>query len=101
VRYTSGLPDGGFSRWMLDSSSPCDFSHRHSSRTPAVFYTCSYDHALRLRLEKLLCLELPRSPNGFFQVLLGPGGGFTSETVVSEVKQPPRDRFGSETVTNL
>jgi hypothetical protein len=32
----------------------------------------------RLRLEKLLCVELSRSPNGFFKVLLGPVGGFAS-----------------------
>jgi hypothetical protein len=39
-------------------------------RPPGVFYTCFYNHARRLRLEKLLYLELPtgwarRSPNGF------------------------------------
>jgi hypothetical protein len=38
------------------------------------------NHARRLRLEKLLYLELPRSPNGFFKVFLDPGGGFNSET---------------------
>jgi hypothetical protein len=47
---------------------------------PRVFYTYFYNHAHRLRLEKLLYLELSRSPNGFFLVLLDPGGGFTSET---------------------
>ena len=34
--------------------------------TPGVFCTYFYNHARRLRLEKLLYLELPRSPNGFF-----------------------------------
>jgi hypothetical protein len=63
-------------------------SRLHSRGTPGVlifFYTCFYDHARRLRLEKLLCLELSRSPNGFFFVLLDPGGGFTSETEIIPV----------------
>jgi hypothetical protein len=34
-------------------------------------------------LKKLLCLELSRSSNGFFEVLLDPGGGFTSETAAA------------------
>jgi hypothetical protein len=51
-----------------------------SSWTPGVFYTYFYNHAHRLRLEKILYLELSRSPNGFFKALLDPGGGFTSET---------------------
>jgi hypothetical protein len=59
-----------------------DYSHPHSSWTPGVFYKYFYNHARRLRLEKLLYLELSRSSNGFFKVLLGPGGGFTSETAV-------------------
>ena len=45
-----------------------------------VFYTYFYNPAHRLRLEKLLYLELSRSSNGFFKPLLDPGGGFTSET---------------------
>jgi hypothetical protein len=49
-------------------------------RSPGVFYAYFYNHAHRLRLEKLLYLELSRSPNGFFEPLLDPGGGFTSET---------------------
>jgi hypothetical protein len=80
---------------------------------PGVFYTYFYNHAHRLRLEKLLYLELSRSPNGFFKVILDPGGGFTSETAkwiqkyysfvtaVSELKRPLRNCFGSETVTHL
>ena len=68
------------------------------SWTPGLFYTYSYNHARRLRLEKLLYLELPRSPNGFFLVLLDPGN---RRTAVSELKRPLRNRFGSETVTNL
>jgi hypothetical protein len=72
-------------------------SRLHSSSTPGVFCTYFYNHAHRLRLEKLLYLELPRSPNGFLIVLLDPGGGFTSKTAaqrfqnryetVSEVKR--------------
>ena len=59
---------------------PLHISPPGSSGPPGVFYTYFYDHARRLRLEKLLYLELPRSPNGFFKVLLDPGGAFTSET---------------------
>ena len=50
--------------------------------TYGVFYTYFHNHAHRIRLEKLLYLELSRSPNGFFKALLDPGGGFTSETAV-------------------
>jgi hypothetical protein len=57
-----------------------DTSPRVSSSTPGILYTHFYNHAHRLRLEKLLYLELSRSPNGFFKVLLDPGRGFTSET---------------------
>jgi hypothetical protein len=32
-----------------------------------VFYTYCYNHGRRLRLEKLLYLELSGSPNGFFE----------------------------------
>ena len=46
----------GRSFWEARSS--CDISHRHSSWTPGVFYTYFYDHVNRLRLEKLLYLEL-------------------------------------------
>jgi hypothetical protein len=56
------------------------FSDLDSFRTPGVFYTCFYNHAHRLRLEKLLCLEPSRSSNGFFKPLLDPDDGFTSET---------------------
>jgi hypothetical protein len=56
------------SSWLLASawSLVCQISPPDSSPTPGVFYTYSYNHAHRLRLEKLLYLELPRSPNGFF-----------------------------------
>jgi hypothetical protein len=47
---------------------------------PQLLYTCFYNHAHRPRLEKLLCLELSRSSNGFFKPLLDPDGGFNSET---------------------
>jgi hypothetical protein len=53
---------------------------------PGVFCTCLYNHARRLRLEKLLYLEISRSPNGFFNPLL---------------ERPLRNLFGNETVTNL
>jgi hypothetical protein len=59
------------------------YAHLPVSRgTPRVFYTFFYNHAHRLRLEKLLYLGLSRSPNGFLKPLLDPGGGFTSETAV-------------------
>jgi hypothetical protein len=44
----------------------CNISPPDSSWTPGVFCTYSYNHALRLRLEILFYLELPRSPHGFF-----------------------------------
>jgi hypothetical protein len=53
-----------------------------SSWAPGVFYTYSYNHARRLRLEKVLYIGLPRISNGYFKPLLDPGGGFTSETAV-------------------
>jgi hypothetical protein len=37
-----------------------------SSPTPGVFYAYFNNHAHRPRLEKILYLELSRSPNGFF-----------------------------------
>jgi hypothetical protein len=43
-----------------------------------VFYTYFYNHAHRIRLEKLLYMGLSKSPNGFS--ILGPGGRFTSKT---------------------
>ena len=54
-----------------------------TSSTPQLFYTFFYNHAHRLRLEKLLYMELSRSSNGFFKPLLDPGGGFRSETAVT------------------
>jgi hypothetical protein len=47
---------------------------------PQLFYTYFYNHAHRLRLEKLFYLELSRSSNGFLKPLLDPDGGFTFET---------------------
>ena len=38
-----------------------------SSPTPGVFYKYFYNHAYRLRLEKLLYLALSRSSNGCFK----------------------------------
>jgi hypothetical protein len=63
-------------------------SHRDSSSTPGAFYTHFYNHAHRLRLEKLLHLELSRSPNGFFKALLDPGG----RNYLSSPPQIPRGR---------
>jgi hypothetical protein len=40
-------------------------------------------------LKKLLYLELPRSPNGHFKPILGPGGGFASETAIPQRTQVP------------
>jgi hypothetical protein len=57
--------------------------------TPQLFYTYFYNHAHRLRLEKLLYLEPSGSSNGFLKLLLDPDGGFTSE--------PPNGGFRSET----
>ena len=44
-------------------------SPRLSSGPPGVFYTCFYNHARRLRLEKLLYIELSRSLSGYFKPL--------------------------------
>jgi hypothetical protein len=60
-----------------------NISHVDSSWTPGVFYAYFYNHALRLRLEKLLYLELSRSPGRFLKPLLDPGSGFRSETAVT------------------
>jgi hypothetical protein len=48
--------------------------------TPQLFHTYFYNHAHRLRLERLLYLELSRSSSGFLKPLLDPDDGFTSET---------------------
>jgi hypothetical protein len=67
-------------------------SHRDSRGTPGVFHAYLYNHARRLRLEKLLYPEVSRSPNGFLnrfwiQVAVSlpkpPHGGFRSETAVT------------------
>jgi hypothetical protein len=47
---------------------------------PGVFYTYFYNHAHRLRLEKLLYIELSRSSNGRFKPLLDPDDRSASET---------------------
>jgi hypothetical protein len=61
----------------------CQISGLDQASTPQLFYTYSYNHARRLRLEKLLYLELSRSSNGFKKPLLDPDGGFRSETAVT------------------
>ena len=45
---------------------PKEASPPNSRGTAGAFYMHFYNHAHRLRLEKLLFLELSRSPNGFF-----------------------------------
>jgi hypothetical protein len=67
-----------------------------SRGTPGVFYTYFYNHTRRLRLEKLLYLELSRSPGGYFRPLLDPGGGFRSETAVTK---PFQKRNGYKFIT--
>jgi hypothetical protein len=75
----SSFAPSQFPSFLLLSSSPvhippvpaqrsvaCYVSPRLSSRTRGIFYKCFYNHARRLRLEKLLCLELFRSSNGCF-----------------------------------
>jgi hypothetical protein len=57
-----------------------------------LFYTYFYNHAHRLRLEKLLYLEPSKSPIGFFKPLLDPDG---------ELKRPLHGRFGSEMDKNV
>jgi hypothetical protein len=48
---------------------------------PAILHTFLYgNHARRLRLKKLLYIEISRSPNGFFEPVLDPGGGLNFET---------------------
>jgi hypothetical protein len=54
----------------------------NSRGTPGYFYTYVYNHARRLRLEKLLHLELSGSSNGYFKPLLDPGG-YRIETAVT------------------
>jgi hypothetical protein len=44
---------------------------------PGAFYTCFLE---KLEVPMGFCLELSRSSNGFFKLLLNPCGGFTSET---------------------
>jgi hypothetical protein len=53
-----------------------------SSSTPEVFYTYFYNHARRLRLEKLLYLELSKSPNLKCRC-------FWIQVAVSEGRRPP------------
>ena len=54
---------------------------------PQLFYSCFYNHAHRLRLEKLLYLELSRGSNGFLKPLLDPDDGFASETAERRFKK--------------
>jgi hypothetical protein len=82
-RYTTVTPNGPLACQSLGNG-PLHISRRDSSWTPGVFYTCFYNHARRLRLGKLLYLELSRSSSGFFLALLDPGGGFRSETAVTK-----------------
>jgi hypothetical protein len=98
-RFTSETAVRWFQNW-----------NRHLNQ----FYTYSYIHAHRLRLEKLLYLGLSRTYNGFLKPLLDPDGGFNSETAerrfrnlngrytaISELKWPLHGGFGGETDKNL
>ena len=58
--------------------------------TPQLFYTCFYDYARRLRLEKLLHL------GGFLEVPTDFFNHFRIQVTVSLLK-PPNGGFGSET----
>ena len=77
-------------------------AHTAIATTSCVALNCvgtrSYNHTHRLRLEKLLCLGLSRSPNGFLKVLLDPGGGLTSETAARRF-QKQNSRY--ETVSEV
>jgi hypothetical protein len=83
--------------WLWLGGCPCcwhvnygggQISPRLSSGPPGVFYAYFYNHAHRPRLEKLLYLvELSRSSNGYLKPLLGPGDGFTSETVARQFQK--------------
>jgi hypothetical protein len=44
---------------------PCYVNGSGEVSTPQLLYTNFYNHAHRLRLEKLLFIELSRSSNGF------------------------------------
>ena len=68
--------------WHLASDTDTHVSDLDGVCTPQLFYTCFYKHTHRLRLEKLLCVELSSSSNGFLKPLPlpDPGDGFTSET---------------------
>jgi hypothetical protein len=63
---------------------------------PGVFCTYFYNHARRLRLEKLLYTEL-----SMIKVPADILNYFWIQVAVSEVKRPLRNRFKSKTVTNL
>ena len=65
-------------------SNPLTYSSGVNARSaPGVIYTClyNYNNAHRLCLKQLVDLEVFRSFSGYFKPLLGPDGGFTSETV--------------------
>jgi hypothetical protein len=68
---------------LLHALSYVNDLHSTFKLPPGVFYTYFYNHARRLRLEKLLYMELFRSSSGCFKPLLDPGGRFRSETAVT------------------
>ena len=70
-------------RALVEAIYVIHFSDIDQVSTPQVFHTYVYNHARRLRLEKLLYIELSRSPNGFLKPLLDPDGGFIIETAVT------------------
>jgi hypothetical protein len=70
---------------------------------PGVFYKYFYNHVHRLRLEKLLYIELSRSSSGYFEPLPDPVDRFASETAARRFQKLNGryvlcNRFGSETV---
>ena len=73
---------GGIGNWCCGLW--CYISRRDSSGPPGVFCKYFYNYAHRLRLEKLLYIELSRSSAGYFKPLLDPGGGFRSETAATK-----------------
>jgi hypothetical protein len=44
-----------------------------------LYMLLRYDHPSSLRLEKVSCIEISRSSNGYFKPLLNQSGGFASE----------------------
>jgi hypothetical protein len=65
-RASHPLQIAHLTRSRIFASIESHFSGLDSFPTPQVLHTYSYNHARRLRLEKLLYIGLYRRPNGFF-----------------------------------